>query len=128
MKIEHIGFQVAAPAAMADWYIANLNFSCRRSADEPVPVRFIADSGGKVMLEIYNNPKVEVPDYSQIDPLTLHFAYTCDDIPGTVDKLVKAGAVLISGPEMIPSGDQLAMLRDPWGLVIQLCHRKNPMV
>jgi len=128
MKIEHIGLQVGDPAAMADWYIANFKFSCRRSADEPVPVRFIADSSGKVMLEIYKNPKVEVPDYSTIDPLILHIAYTCENVPEMVEKLVKAGAKIVSAPEIIPNGDQIAILRDPWGLVIQLCHRIKPMV
>ena len=36
MKIEHIAFQVADPAAMADWYAEHLGFCVRRSSDEPV--------------------------------------------------------------------------------------------
>jgi hypothetical protein len=27
-----------------------------------------------------------------------------------------------------PAGDHLAMLRDPWGLPIQLVHRSTPMI
>ncbi len=128
MKIEHLGIQVPEPAAMADWYVKNMGFSIKRSSDDPVPVRFIADGSGKVMIEIYRNPKVGVPDYTTIDPLTLHIAYSCENVPRVMEKLSKAGAKLISGPENLPNGDQLAMLRDPWGVVIQLCRRANPMV
>ena len=128
MRIEHIGIQVENPAAMADWYIANLGFSCRRSADAPVPVRFIADDSGRVMLEIYRNPSVQVPDYSAADPLTLHVAFACGDIPGTMARLIAAGATVFSAPQKAGNGDELAILRDPWGLPIQLAHRATPLV
>ncbi len=113
---------------MADWYIAHLGFKCTRSADAPVPVRFIADGSGKVMLEVYNNPEARVPDYNAMDPLHLHVAFTCDDPGPTAQRLVRAGATLVSGPETKPNGDELVMLRDPWGLPIQLCRRASPMV
>lgn len=128
MRIEHAGIQVQDPAAMAEWYITHLGFQCRRSADTPVPVRFIADSSGKVMLEVYHNPAAAVPDYAAMDPLLLHVAFDCEDVTGTVERLLHAGAMLVSGSEFKPNGDELAMLRDPWGLPIQLCHRKSPMV
>jgi catechol 2,3-dioxygenase-like lactoylglutathione lyase family enzyme len=128
MRIEHAGIQVKDPAAMAEWYIANLGFECRRSADTPVPVRYIADNSGKVMLEIYRNPGVAVPDYASMGPLHLHIAFQCDDVAGTVQRLLRAGATLYSAPEIKSNGDELAMLRDPWGLPIQLCRRKSPMV
>ncbi len=128
MNIEHVGIQVSDPSAMAEWYVRNLGFSVKRSSDDPVPVRFICDGSGRVMLEVYKNPKVGVPDYPAMDPLTLHIAYCCENVPRVFEKLIKAGATQVSAPENIPSGDQIAMLRDPWGLVIQLCRRKNPMV
>jgi glyoxylase I family protein len=128
MKIEHAGIQVQNPAAMADWYIAHLGFKCLRTADAPVPVRFIADDSGKVMLEAYNNPEVPVPDYAAMNPLHLHVAFVCDDPGGTAQRLIRAGAMLVSGPEIKPNGDELVMLRDPWGLPIQLCRRAAPMV
>jgi glyoxylase I family protein len=127
MKIEHVALQVAEPAAAADWYVKHLGFTIRRAADVPVPVRFIADASGAVMLEIYNNPKLPAPDYSAMDPLLLHVAFACDDVPGTVRRLVAAGATLVSGPETI-RGDELAMLRDPWGLAIQLVRRGQAML
>ena len=65
MRIEHAGIQVAEPGAMGDWYVKHLGFTIKRAAESPVPVRFIADASGKVMLEIYNNPKVPPPDLFQ---------------------------------------------------------------
>ena len=38
-----------------------------------------------------------------------------------------AGASLVSGPEIL-GADEFAMLRDPWGLPLQLAKRKRPMI
>ena len=128
MKIEHSAYQVEHPAEMADWYCQHLGFSVKRSADTPAPVRFLADSGGQVMVEIYNNPTVTTPDYASMDPLLVHLAFVCDDIQGTIERLTQAGATLVGGPDNLPNGDCLAMLRDPWHFPIQLCQRGVPMV
>jgi catechol 2,3-dioxygenase-like lactoylglutathione lyase family enzyme len=127
MKIEHIAFQVADPATMADWYVRHLGFSVRRSSEEPVVARFLADVSGAVMLEVYRNPKVPVPDYASMDPALLHVAFLCDDLSGTIAHLTAAGASLVCGPEMLGE-DELAMLRDPWGLALQLAKRKHAMI
>ncbi len=128
MRIEHFGYQVADPAAVARWYIEHFGFVIKRSADAPVPVRFLADCSGQVMLEIYNNPKVPVPDYASMDPLTLHIAFVCEDVPATVKQCVDAGATIVSDPEKLDNGDELAMLRDPWGLCIQMAKRGTSML
>ena len=80
------------------------------------------------MIEIYNNPRCEVPDYASQDPLLMHLAFVCQEIEETVGRLCAAGCRVETGPEVTPAGDNLAMLRDPWGLSIQLCHRAEPMV
>ena len=126
MKIEHVAFQVADPAAMADWYAKHLGFCVRRSSDEPVVARFLADSSGAVMLEIYHNPKVPVPDYAAMDPAPMHVAFVCDDLPAAVARLT-AAVSLLRGPEILGE-DELAMLRDPWGLALQLAKRKRAMI
>ncbi len=128
MKIEHFAYQVADPFAVAQWYTKNIGFEIKRKAGSPVPVCFLADCTGQVMIEIYNNPLVQTPDYASMDPLLLHMAFVCQEIPEKVNELVRAGAILLSGPETTPAGDMLAMLRDPWGLAIQLCERAEPMI
>ena len=128
MRIEHIGYQVSDPAAVAGWYVEHFGFVIKRSADAPVPVRFLADSSGQVILEIYNNPKVPVPDYASMDPLTLHIAFVCEDVPGSVKRCLAAGATTVTEAETLDNGDELAMLRDPWGLCIQMAKRGSPLL
>jgi len=128
VRIEHVGLQVEDPAAMADWYVTHLGFVVKRSNDEPVCVRFLSDDTEKVMLEVYKNPTVNVPDYSSMDALLLHVAFVCEEVDETAERLVQAGATVESAPETLATGDRLAMLRDPWGLAIQLCRRADPMV
>ena len=128
MKIEHMAMQVKDTPAMTDWYCENLDFTIKRSSDEPKPVRFLADETGQGMIEIYSNPAIQTPEYRAMDPLILHMAFVCETVPETAERLVAAGSELISGPDHLPTGDTLAMLRDPWGLAIQLCHRAEPMI
>ncbi len=127
MKIEHFACQVREPVKVAEWYCKHLGFCIKRSGDKPVQVRFIADESNQVMLEIYYNPKVDVPDYASMDPLLMHLAFVCEDVPGTAGRLIDAGASLVTGPETVSNGDELAMLRDPWGLAIQLAKRAEGM-
>jgi glyoxylase I family protein len=127
MKIEHVAFQVADPAAMAEWYVAHLGFCVRRSSDEPVVARFMADTSGAVLLEVYHNPSLPLPDYAAMAPGLLHVAFVCEDVPGAIARLTAAGASLVRGPEIL-GDDELAMLRDPWGLAIQLAKRKQAMI
>jgi catechol 2,3-dioxygenase-like lactoylglutathione lyase family enzyme len=128
MHIEHIGYMVSDPPAVALWYVEHLGFSVRRKLEESPYTHFLADGSGRVMIEIYNNPRAAVPDYASLDPLVLHLAFTADDVDGTRRRLIEAGASPIGEAETMGTGDRLAMLRDPWGLPIQLCRRAEPMV
>ena len=127
MKIEHLALQVEDPVSMCNWYLENLGFTVVRASDEPRPVRFIADESGHTLLEIYHNSAVSVPDYRGMDPLHLHIAFVSTDIDADILGLCAAGATVAAGPDTTDAGDRLAMLRDPWGVVIQLCQRANPM-
>jgi catechol 2,3-dioxygenase-like lactoylglutathione lyase family enzyme len=129
MKIEHIAFQVPEPNAMARWYVEHLGFSVKRQSPPDAEVQgcFLADASGSVMIEIYRNDKALVPDYAAQDPLITHLAFVCDDVPGTCKRLQAAGAVLVSH-STVESGDEIAMLRDPWQFPIQLCRRAAPML
>ena len=127
MRLEHIAFQVAEPAAMADWYVTHLGFNIRRRRDEPAVVRFLADGSGSILFELYCSAKAAVPDYGRMDPAVLHLAVLSADLPADVVRLVAAGATWLSGPEAA-GGDQFAMLRNPWGMPLQLVRRGQPML
>jgi uncharacterized glyoxalase superfamily protein PhnB len=119
---------VQEPSQVAAWYAANLDFEVVRKFNDPNDTHFLADGSGKVMVEIYNNPAVTIPDYRSMDPLMLHLAFTVDDPAAVREKLLAAGASAEGAVTTTPAGDQLAMMRDPWGFAIQLAKRKVPMV
>jgi len=128
MKIEHLGLQVDQPVEVAEWYCKNFGFTVKRVSTDPSKAHFIADKSGNVMLEIYNNSIVKTPDYANMNPLLMHLAFQCDDVKGTITDLIADGATLIAGPDDSPDSDDLGMVRDPWGLAIQLCKRVTPMI
>jgi catechol 2,3-dioxygenase-like lactoylglutathione lyase family enzyme len=128
MKIEHVAFNVAEPVAVARWYINHLEMRAARTFGPPTHTHFLVDAGGQSMIEIYNNPKATVPEYRQLDPLVLHLAFAADDVRATRTRLLQAGATPEGEVVVADNGDELAMLRDPWGFAIQLVKRSRPML
>jgi glyoxylase I family protein len=127
MKIEHIAFNVADPRGVAAWYEQNLGMKVVRRKDEPPYMHFLADDSGTILLEIYNKPSDQVPDYGSMDPLVFHLALVSDDPDVDKERLIQAGARLVN--EMhTEAGDHLVMGRDPWGHALQLCKRNKSML
>jgi catechol 2,3-dioxygenase-like lactoylglutathione lyase family enzyme len=128
IRLEHVAINVENPAGMAKWYCDNLGMKIVRKGPPPVNMYFISDAQANMMLEIYHNPPDAVPDYASMDPLTLHIAFMVDDVKSTCRKLVAAGATAAGEMTVTDSGDELAMLRDPWGVPIQILKRADPML
>jgi catechol 2,3-dioxygenase-like lactoylglutathione lyase family enzyme len=128
VKIEHVAYQVQDPAAFARWYEQHLGMTIKRVQRDAPFGHFLADDGDSVMLEVYNNPAVPVPDYRQVDPFVLHVAFSVEDVAAARERLLAAGASAVGEVRVSPAGDHLAMLRDPWGLPVQLVHRSVPMI
>src|SRR5436309_3214435 len=120
MDIEHIAFNVAAPVEMAAWYTKYLGMRVVRSIPSPSHTHFLSDQSGRVVLEFYHRADAPVPDYAGMDPLVLHLAFTPADMTETIARLLAAGATRVGELAVTPAGDELAFLRDPWGLTIQL--------
>ncbi len=127
MKLEHVALNVQDPPAVAAWYGSQLGLKAVRAMDTPPYTHFLADDGGTVLLEIYCNPPGAVPPYASMDPLLLHLAFVSDDPDLDKQRLVSAGATLV-GEQRLGDGTHLVMLRDPWGLALQLCKRGAPML
>ena len=127
-SVEHVAWQAADPEAVAAWYCENLGFRVVRRNNDPARTHFLADSSGRVLVEIYNNPAAAVPDYARQHPLVLHMAFKVDDPAASRDVLLKAGCSIVDDVFVTPAGDQLCMRRDPFGFAIQLCKRATPMV
>lgn len=127
MKIEHFAINVAEPAKMAEWYVKHLGMHIVKSMKEAPFMHFLADKSGDTMIELYTNPPDQVPDYQNMDPLLLHLAFVTDHPQSDKEKLITAGASEVSDT-ILDDGSLLIMLRDPWGLALQLCRRSEPML
>lgn len=122
MKLEHFALNVEDPIKMAEWYVQHLKLKIVRQTKTSPFTTFMADSSGRVMIEIYNNPSVKVPDYQKMDPLVMHLAFVSKNPDVDRTNLVSAGATLESEIKL-EDDSHLIMLRDPWGVPVQLCKR-----
>lgn len=112
---------------MTAWYVAQLGLKVVRQMEESPYTTFLADDSGTMMLEIYNNPAAEVPDYCNMHPLLVHLAFVSAQPAQEVVRLQAEGASLVSD-QQLEDGSHLVMMRDPWGLAIQFCKRGQPML
>lgn len=125
MKFEHFALNVPDARAHAQWYVQHLGFTiARQRADAPY-THFLADTTGRTVVELYSNPVAAYPDYAHAHPLLFHFAVAAADAPAERARLERAGATLFV-EDALPDGSLLIMMRDPWGVSLQLCQRATP--
>ena len=111
---------------MADWYVKHLGCQIVRSGGAPNFARFFA--AGPVLLEIYQGTATAPLDFPALHPPQLHLAFVSDNIKADRDRLLAAGARIAEDVSTNPVGDELVMLRDPWGIALQLVKRAQPML
>jgi catechol 2,3-dioxygenase-like lactoylglutathione lyase family enzyme len=126
MRLEHCALQVPDAPALADWYVKHLGCSVARAGGAPAWVRFLA--AGPALIEVYEGSVAPTPDYFSRHPAQFHMAFVSEDLKADRDRLVKAGATVAEDCFRNPAGDELVMLRDPWGIGLQLVKRAKPML
>ncbi|MDH3650897.1 MAG: VOC family protein [Saprospiraceae bacterium] len=124
MLLEHIAINVPDSVRMADWYVKNCQMRVVIQIEEPPYTRFLADHEGKTCIEIYSNKEVPLPDYHDVHHLSYHQAFSVDDLEATKDHLIEQGATFVEEVNF-PDGTRLIMLRDPWGIPLQLVKRSS---
>lgn len=127
LNIEHFACNVSDPVAMAAWYVEHLGMRVLRRTPAAPHIHFLADASGRVVMEIYSNAADPVPDYSAMHPMRFHLAFAAPDPDQTRAALVAAGATFVD-EQTQPDGSRLLMLRDPWGLPLQLCKRATSLL
>ncbi|MCX6143181.1 MAG: VOC family protein [Ignavibacteriales bacterium] len=125
---EHLAFNVKDPPAIAQWYVDHLGMKIFRSGPPPSNTRFVGDSSGNLMFELVSNPAVPWLDYASFSHMSMHLAFMVDNVKTMRDSLLVAGAEIVEDITSTPSGDQVLMMRDPFGLAIQFVMRVNPML
>lgn len=127
MRIEHLAFNVSEPTKMAEWYTKNLNLRVLRRSKNETQAHFLCDEAGSVVLELFRQVKAPIPNYAAMDPMTLHVAFLAGDVETERRRLIEAGATPVGDTTTNEDGDQLAMVRDPWGLAVQLVKRAKSL-
>ena len=125
MKFEHFALNVPDAKATAAWYVKHLGLKVARTRSDAPFTSFLADDSGRVIFETYSNSAAPYPDYSAAHPLCFHVAFVSDDPTSTQKRLIAAGATP-AYEETLPDGSFLIMVRDPWGVPLQLVRRATP--
>lgn len=125
MKFEHFALNVPDTRAHAAWYVDHLGFAVARQQTEAPYTTFLADHTGRTVVELYSNPNAAMTDFPSQHPLVFHFAVVSTNARADRTRLEAAGATFfLEAPQ--PDGSMLIMLRDPWGVALQLCQRAKP--
>lgn len=127
MKLEHFALNVEDPIAITEWYVAHLGLSIARQTKDAPYVTFLADDSGNMMIEFYHNSSEEVLPFREMHPMLVHLAFVSEDPGRDRDRLVSVGASLVT-EDRLKDGSHIIMLRDPWGLPIQMCKRGKGML
>ena len=127
LPFEHLAINVSDPVAVAAWYVEHLGMTIVRRGDPPVHMHFLADASRRAMIELYANAAAPTDLYRDLHPAQLHIAFSSADPDADTARLVAAGATLVEHLHA-PDGSHLTMLRDPWGLPLQLARRTAPML
>lgn len=125
MKFEHYAINVQDAVQVADWYIEHCGLKAVVALEKAPYTRFLADDTGRVFIEIYANTTAPVPDYAQMSHFQYHLAFAVTDVESEKERLLAAGCSYVEEVNPGP-GSRLIMLRDPFGIPLQLCQRANP--
>ena len=125
MMFEHFALNVPETAAMAQWYVGHLGFKVVRRREDAPFTHFLADDTGRLVVELYTNPTAAITQFADSNPLTFHFAVATSAARSERERLERAGATFVL-EDSLADGSILIMMRDPWGVPLQLCQRNQP--
>ncbi|MFH6602709.1 VOC family protein [Maribacter algicola] len=122
MIFEHFALNVMNVDQVVAWYIENLGLKVAVRENEPPFMTFLADSSDRVIMELYHRPDESITDFANQHPLTFHVAFISENAQEDRVRLEKQGASFFEEVKK-EDGSHLVMLRDPWGMPLQLCQR-----
>lgn len=123
LKLDHFALQHPEPEAVAAWLCLHFGLTVYRVSASASRARFLRCPSTGVMLEIYKQPEAPTPDYFSLSPTLMHLAFYSQNIVADGNRLVAAGAHRAGEPGKNSAGDAFLMLRDPWGVPLQLVSR-----
>jgi|TARA_R110000744_G_scaffold9549_3_gene30415 predicted enzyme related to lactoylglutathione lyase len=122
MTFEHFALNVVDINGVVNWYCTHLGLTIANQQKVSPFMTFLADSTDRVVIEFYKREDELAEDFSNRHPLTFHVAFVSENAEEDKQRLLKAGASFFE--EIFKEdGSHLVMLRDPWGMPLQLCQR-----
>lgn len=122
MTFEHFALNVVDINGVVNWYCTHLGLTIANQQKVSPFMTFLADSTDRVVIEFYKREDESAEDFSNRHPLTFHVAFVSENAEEDKQRLLKAGASFFE--EIFKEdGSHLVMLRDPWGMPLQLCQR-----
>ncbi len=122
MVFEHFAVNINDIHSVVRWYVDNLGLIVVSQQEEPPFMTFLADSSGRVIMELYHRPDERINNFKTQHPLTFHVAFVSEKAEKDKNRLLDLGASFVE--EVVKNdGSLLVMLRDPWGMPLQLCER-----
>ena len=122
MIFEHFALNVGKVDQVVKWYVSNLGLKVVSQQKEPPFMTFLADSSNRVVMELYYRPDELITNFVQQHPLTFHVAFVSENAQKDRERLEGEGASFVEEVRK-KDGSHLVMLRDPWGMPLQLCQR-----
>ncbi|MCX6143041.1 MAG: VOC family protein [Ignavibacteriales bacterium] len=128
VRPEHLALNVKDSRARAKWFVTNLGMKIVREGGAPMFKTFVSDLGGKMMLELYQDAKYPVIDFKKVTPMSIHLASMVPDVAAAKDVLLAAKSTVVEDITKTLGGDDVLMMKDPWGFPIQFVKRVDPML
>ncbi len=122
MIFEHFAINVNNVDAVVKWYVSHLGLKVVSQQKELPFMTFLADSSNRVIMELYQRPDAMMTNFTIQHQLTFHVAFVSENAQKDNDRLQAEGATFIEEVHK-EGGSHLVMLRDPWGMPLQLCER-----
>jgi catechol 2,3-dioxygenase-like lactoylglutathione lyase family enzyme len=122
-EFDHVHLKAQDPGAVADWYVRAFDFKIISDAVRPWGDRFVrCETTNGIVINISGSrtdEKMGDSDASAHWGLE-HFGIKVDDMQAEIDRLSKLGAQLLEGPLALAGGMQIAFIKAPGGVRIEL--------
>ena len=122
LSVEHIGLPARNPAALRDWYIANLGAECIAPTGAEPPL-FIRPPGSTAMIEIYRATGSNVMTEDNGLAGWRHLALRVDSIEVARKELEARGVTFIDPIKPAAGGGRVLFFKDGEGNLLHLVDR-----
>ena len=122
MVFEHFALNVADIKKRVGWFVTHLGLKVVVAKEKAPFMTFLADSTDRVIMELYQKEEEPLSNFKERQPATFHIAFVSDDAEADKQRLMTEGATFVEEVKR-EDGTHLVMLRDPWGMPLQLCER-----